>query len=55
MGDEVDGQREDDGGVLLSADARQGLQIAKLQQKFALGQKKLRQSVFFWGGRERET
>ena len=47
VGDEVDGQREDDGGVLLSADARQGLQIAKLQQKFALGQKKLRQSVFF--------
>ena len=46
VGDEVDGQREDDGGVLLSADARQGLQIAKLQQKFALGQKKLRQSVF---------
>ena len=55
VGDEVDGQREDDGGVLLSADARQGLQIAKLQQKFALGQKKLRQSVFFWRGRERET
>ena len=46
VGDEVDGQREDDGGVLLSADARQGLQIAKLQQKFALGQKKWRQSVF---------
>ena len=54
VGDEVDGQRGDDGGVLLSADARQGLQIAKLQQKFALGPKSCGK-VFFRRGRERET
>ena len=52
VGDEVDGQREDDGGVLLSADARQGLQIAKLQQKFALGQKNC--GEVFFPARERK-
>ena len=35
--DDVDGQREDDGGVLLGADARQRLQVAQLQRGRTLG------------------
>ena len=34
VGHDVDGQREDDGGVLLRGDARQGLQVAELGQGF---------------------
>ncbi len=34
VGHDVDGEREDDGGVLLRGDARQGLEIAELGQYF---------------------
>ena len=33
VGDDVDGDREDDGGVVLGRDAVQGLQIPELQQE----------------------
>ena len=52
--DEVDGQREDDGGVLLSADARQGLQIAKLQKNSRWEKNLGLPKKFFFSGGGRE-